>query len=53
VWAGLNIYYPLDWQIGPRVLALINLVPQILTAGLAVFALRYAFERGRVAAAFR
>ncbi len=54
VWAGLNVYYPIDWRIvGPRLLAVVNLVPQILTAAVAVFALRHAFRRGRLAAAFR
>jgi hypothetical protein len=39
-WATLNIYWPLDWAIDPRVLALANLLPQALTVVLVVLALR-------------
>ena len=34
-WAALNIFWPLDWPMDPRKLALLNAVPQALTIGLA------------------
>jgi hypothetical protein len=36
----LNITWPMDWPIDPRVLALASLVPQTLTVVLVVLALR-------------
>lgn len=39
VWAGLNIVWPMDWPIDPRVLALLSSVPQALLILLAVLAL--------------
>jgi hypothetical protein len=39
-WAGLNIFWPLDWPLDPRWLALANGIPQALTILLAVLALR-------------
>lgn len=39
-WAGLNIFWPLDWPLDPRWLALASGVPQALTIVLAVMALR-------------
>jgi hypothetical protein len=39
-WATLNIYWPLDWSIDPRMLALANLLPQAFTVVLVVLALR-------------
>jgi hypothetical protein len=39
-WAMFNIYWPLDWPIEPRALALANLVPQVLTVVLVVLAVR-------------
>jgi len=39
-WAALNIYWPTDWPIDPRLLAVVSLVPQLLTALLAILALR-------------
>jgi hypothetical protein len=39
-WATLNISWPMDWPIDPRVLALASLVPQTLTVVLVVLALR-------------
>ena len=39
-WAGLNVFWPLDWPLDPRWLALANGIPQVLTIGLAVMALR-------------
>ena len=39
-WVGFNIYVPMDWGIAPRLLAVLNLVPQVATAAIAVVALR-------------
>jgi hypothetical protein len=39
-WAALNVFWPLDWPVDPRVLATANLVPQIVTIVLAGLALR-------------
>lgn len=39
-WAALNVYWPTDWPIDPRWLAIANTVPQAVTVLLAVFALR-------------
>jgi hypothetical protein len=39
-WLALNVYWPLDWPLDPRVLALITLVPQVVTVTVAVLALR-------------
>jgi hypothetical protein len=39
-WAVLNFLWPLDWPIDPRLLAVLNLVPQSLAIGLAAYALR-------------
>jgi len=39
-WAALNVVWPLDWAIDPRVLAIANLIPQVTTIALAVVALR-------------
>lgn len=39
-WAVLNIFWPMDWPLDPRLLALANLLPQALTVVLAVLALR-------------
>ncbi len=39
-WLGLNILWPLDWPLDPRLIAVFNLVPQSLTIALAVMALR-------------
>jgi hypothetical protein len=37
---ALNVYWPLDWPLDPRVLALITLVPQAVTVAVAALALR-------------
>ena len=37
---GLNVYWPLDWPMDPRLLALLNAVPQALTVAVAVLGLR-------------
>jgi len=39
-WAALNVFWPLDWAIDPRLLAAVNLVPQSATILLAVRAFR-------------
>jgi hypothetical protein len=39
-WLAFNIYWPLDWPLDPRVLALITLVPQAVTVAIAALALR-------------
>ena len=49
-WLLLNIYWPLDWPLDPRWLALLSLVPQALTIVLALVALRLEPEPGPVPA---
>ena len=44
-WATLNIYWPLDWPLDPRVLALAMLLPQTLMIVLVVLALRRRLPR--------
>jgi hypothetical protein len=39
-WATLDIYWAMDWQVDPRIKALVNLLPQVLMVVLAVLALR-------------
>jgi alpha-1,2-mannosyltransferase len=39
-WLALNVYWPLDWPLDPRVLALVVLVPQAVTVAIAALALR-------------
>jgi hypothetical protein len=39
-WLSLNVFWPLDWPIDPRRLAVITLVPQALGLALAVVVLR-------------
>jgi len=39
-WAALNIIWPLDWPVDPRLLAIANLIPQTLTIGVAVLVLK-------------
>ena len=39
-WLALNVYWPIDWPLDPRVLALVTLVPQAVTVAVAVLALR-------------
>ena len=38
-WLALNVYVPMDWGIAPRVLALVNLLPQTALAAVALVAL--------------
>ncbi len=40
VWAVLNVYWPMDWTVDPRLLAVVTLAPQALTLSLAVIALQ-------------
>jgi len=39
-WAALNVYWPIDWPIDHRLLAMANTVPQVVTVLLVAFALR-------------
>jgi alpha-1,2-mannosyltransferase len=39
-WSALNVYWPIDWPLDARVLALITLVPQVVTVTIAALALR-------------
>jgi alpha-1,2-mannosyltransferase len=39
-WLALNVYWPIDWPLDPRVLALVTLVPQAVTVAVAALALR-------------
>jgi alpha-1,2-mannosyltransferase len=39
-WLALSIYWPIDWPLDPRVLALVTLVPQAVTVAVAALALR-------------
>ena len=39
-WLALGVYWPIDWPLDPRVLALVTLVPQAVTVAVAVLALR-------------
>jgi len=39
-WAGLNLYWPIDWVVDPRLLAAANAVPQALTIVLAALVFR-------------
>ncbi len=39
-WLALNVYWPIDWPLDPRVLALVTLVPQAVTVTVAALALR-------------
>jgi hypothetical protein len=43
-WAALNVYWPLDWPLDPRVLAIANMAPQAVTVLLVVLALRLRLE---------
>ncbi len=50
LWASLNLYWPVDWKVDPRLLAVAMLLPQATSVGLAVFALRRRWEPDSVAA---
>ena len=39
-WAALNVYWPMDWPVDPRLLAVCSVVPQAVTVALAALALR-------------
>jgi hypothetical protein len=45
-WLLLNVYWPVDWPMDPRLLATITLVPQAITAAAAVLALRCSLAVG-------
>jgi alpha-1,2-mannosyltransferase len=38
-WAALNVYWPTDWPVDPRLLAVANTIPQVVTVLLVVLAL--------------
>ena len=40
VWAALNVYWPTDWAMDPRLLAVLTGVPQAVTVILAILVLR-------------
>src|SRR5688572_10681752 len=42
-WLALNVYWPQDWKVDPRILAIFNLVPQAATMLVAAVALRRPF----------
>jgi len=50
-WAALNVYWPIDWPIDPRLLAVAMVVPQAVTILLAVVALRRPRDLTEAAAA--
>jgi hypothetical protein len=39
-WVGLNLFWPVDWPMDPRMLAALIVIPQALTIALAALALR-------------
>jgi len=39
-WAALNAYWPTDWPMDPRLLAVVIAVPQAVTVAIVVFAMR-------------
>ena len=39
-WAALNVYWPQDWSADPRMVAVVTLIPQSVTAALALLAIR-------------
>jgi len=43
-WAALNVYWPLDWPIDPRLLAIATTLPQVVAVFLVVTALRRRVE---------
>ena len=50
-WLALNIMWPTDWPMDPRLLALLNGIPQVLTIVLAILVIREGSRISRVAAA--
>ena len=46
LWGLLNFYRPVDWPVDPRLLGAVVLLPQAITLGLAVVALRRTRELG-------
>ena len=49
---GLNVFWPVDWPIDARSLALLNAVPQALTVGIAVVGMRRGAAMGAIAKRF-
>ena len=49
---GLNVFWPVDWPIDARSLALLNAVPQALTVGIAVVGMRRGAALGAIAKRF-
>jgi hypothetical protein len=47
-WFSLNIFWPMDWAMPPRTLALLSGVPQAVTFVIAVLGLRRAFLHGHL-----
>jgi alpha-1,2-mannosyltransferase len=47
-WFGFNLFWPLDWQLDPRLLAILTGVPQLLTVLMAVLALQRGSEPARM-----
>jgi hypothetical protein len=45
-WLAFNVFWPLDWPLDPRWLAVITLVPQGLTVVVALLALRRSLVAG-------
>jgi len=41
-WMSLNVFWPLDWGMDPRLLAVVSTLPQAITIVLAVLVLRRA-----------
>src|ERR1700682_6588126 len=42
IWLSLNVFWPLDWGMAPRLLAVLTTLPQAVTIVLAVLVLRRA-----------
>jgi alpha-1,2-mannosyltransferase len=50
-WIGFNLFWPLDWRLDPRLLAILTGVPQLLTLLTAVLALQRGADSVPVASA--
>jgi hypothetical protein len=48
-WLAFDLFWPLDWRIDPRWLALVNLLPQSLMIALVILVARHAPARERLA----
>ncbi|TMQ63799.1 MAG: DUF2029 domain-containing protein [Candidatus Eisenbacteria bacterium] len=49
-WLALNIAWPMDWPMDPRLLALLSTIPQVVTIALAIVALRRSGREAAIAA---